>query len=291
MRPVKDHWAVAIDITTRCNRSCANCTRGMRFVKHADRDTESIESALRSLQGWNGGVVCIGGEPTLHSDFLTVCELWHWHVPRWRSALFYGKKITDPIVSGYVEQAFGVRNYNDHYGGSWHQPVLVHSRDLGISSFDIVRNVNRCWLNWNWCPVIVPGVGAYFCEVAATIDNLLSGGRGAVPPHPGWWESEQLFTGQHGLCEWCGIPHGLQAMRDTDKRDAISPRWADVLNVKRTQVSTWAMPGEHVHYARPDGEHHTRKRGLRIWLRQKWFGAGYRIRKHIAWPLLERLHS
>lgn len=294
MRAMKNHWAIAVDITSRCIRSCAHCTRCVRQIKQRDANLDDIEDSLKSLKGWGGGVVCIGGEPSIHRQWVEVKELFREYVPTWRAALFTAKK--GAVVWAQIENpsTFGVINFNDHYEGSWHQPVLVSGLDLPMHRNDLKRLRDRCWLNWHWCPVIRPGVGAYFCEVAASIDQLMSGGKNAMPLEPYWW-MKGIPNNQAAICYFCGIMLNLPSIRDTSTIEYLSWFWVSLLkppvNSYKLVESQADFPADKTprHYAKRDGIHHFSQRTRRIWLRQKWFGAGYHIRKGLLWPVQDIL--
>lgn len=263
----------------------------MRHVPHVDRSLVDIEAALQSLKGWPGGVVCIGGEPTMHEEFMGVCDLWKQYVPRYRAGLWFGRKAETARIP-WVYETFGNYNFNDHYNGSWHQPILVSGSDVGLTAEQTERNIDRCWLNHQWCPVIVPGVGAYFCEVAATLDYLLTGGKLGMPIAGDWWRWP-IPERQRELCQWCGVPHGLRGSPDTSEVEAIGESWArlrpHLVHKRRYKLPTIDKAATCQHYAKPDGVHHWRSRSLRIWLRQKRFGFGYWWRKRLLWPVVDAI--
>ena len=66
----QDMKIIQIDITNACVHSCSNCTR---FCGHHKKtfmmDFETFKQAVDSLDGFDGIVGMIGGEPTLHPEF------------------------------------------------------------------------------------------------------------------------------------------------------------------------------------------------------------------------------
>jgi hypothetical protein len=292
MRYPRSHWAISVTVTTRCGRSCAHCTRGVRQVHQADASLRDIEAALVSLRGWRGGVACLGGEPPRHRHFPLVCDMWRRYVPKHRAALFYSSPLYGDRYD-YAANTFGVLSYNDHHAGSWHQPIFVGYQDLGLSYEQHVADRERCWLHWHWCPEVKPGIGAYHCEVAATIDMMLTGGKNALPIAPNWW-NWPVPERQLALCEMCGVCHNLPAVRDTSKTEYIGRSWADILKPQPGQYtmvrSAADLPTDHTprHYAEHDGIHYKRRRTWQMFLRQKWFGAGYHLHRLLVWPWLYR---
>lgn len=289
MLEMRDNWGISIDVTSRCNRRCANCTRGMRHVSHNDESLQKIERALRSLRGYRGGVVCIGGEPTLHTHYQGICKLWRKYVPKSRAALWYGRKITEPILQEETDATFGTVSYNDHHGGSWHQPIYVVGADIGLSRSQIDRNISRCWMNYNWSPTIAHGKG-YFCQVAALMDHLLGWGFG-FDLVDGWWKRPVGY--QRYLCQLCGIPHNLPPVKDTCGYEYMSSTWIGLMKPRSGYVEVksredFRESGVYRHYAVEDGVHYWTKRTPQMWLRMKRAGLAYRLRK-TAWRMTDAL--
>ncbi len=128
----------------------------------------------------------MGGEPTMHPRFPEICELYKKYFPKSQRGLFtaggkFYKKHKD-----LIDETFGIILYNDHGNVGTHQPILVASEDV-IEDQEL-RNelIDKCWLQTLWSPSITPK-GAFFCEVAGTIDNLFDG-PGGFPIEPGWWK-------------------------------------------------------------------------------------------------------
>ncbi len=70
MRSPADMQTIQIDITNACNKRCSNCTRFCgNHNKNFFMDFETFERAVNSLDGYNGVIGIMGGEPTLHPEF------------------------------------------------------------------------------------------------------------------------------------------------------------------------------------------------------------------------------
>ena len=73
MRSPADMACIQIEVTNKCTRACANCTRLVGhhrepfFMSLAD-----VRKAIVSLDGFKGNIGLMGGEPTLHPDFLNI---------------------------------------------------------------------------------------------------------------------------------------------------------------------------------------------------------------------------
>lgn len=70
MKSPKDQRTIQIDITNACPHKCSNCTR---FCGHHKKnffmDFETFKRAVDSLEGFQGTIGMMGGEPTLHPEF------------------------------------------------------------------------------------------------------------------------------------------------------------------------------------------------------------------------------
>jgi len=88
MKPISDMWLIQIEVTNTCTHKCSHCTRACSHIKKPFMGgLDYIEKALRSMEGWNRGVGCMGGEPTLHPKFPEICELYRKYFPRDRCGL------------------------------------------------------------------------------------------------------------------------------------------------------------------------------------------------------------
>ncbi|HIE36324.1 MAG TPA: 4Fe-4S cluster-binding domain-containing protein [Candidatus Omnitrophica bacterium] len=72
MKAIKDMWLIQIEITNG-------------FVGHHKKtyfiDLEMIEKAIDSLEGFEGGIGIMGGEPAFHPKFVEICKLLQKKVP------------------------------------------------------------------------------------------------------------------------------------------------------------------------------------------------------------------
>lgn len=70
MKSPKDQRTIQIDITNACPHKCSNCTR---FCGHHKKnffmDFETFQRAVDSLEGFQGTIGMMGGEPTIHPEF------------------------------------------------------------------------------------------------------------------------------------------------------------------------------------------------------------------------------
>ncbi|MCM1216740.1 MAG: hypothetical protein NC331_05325 [Lachnospiraceae bacterium] len=104
-----------------------------------------------------------------------------------------------------IQDVFNFQNLNDHQNISFHQPVLISRKDMGIGDKEWLRLRENCWVNQQWSSSVTPK-GCFFCEVAAALDFMYNG-PGGLPVEKGWWKRPiEDFAEQFQWCEYCGIP-------------------------------------------------------------------------------------
>lgn len=84
--------------------------------------------------------------------------------------------------------------------------------------------VDKCWVQESWSASI-NNKGAFFCEVAAALDDLF-GGPGGWPVEPDWWKrTPKDFQAQMDwACRKCGAALPLTRIRNSqDPKDDVSP--------------------------------------------------------------------
>ena len=255
MKSPKDQLIIQIDITNACIHKCSNCTR---FCGHHPKtffmDFETFKNAVDSLDGYEGCVGVIGGEPTLHPEFEKFAD--YIKEKRIKHSI---KNTREPIVdmqsyilehftdfhkskaglwsslnkSYYkhfetINDSFEAQNCNDHNNTCLHQALLMSRKDLGIDDEEWVVKRDNCWIQNTWSSTITPK-GAFFCEVAGALDMLFNG-PGGWDVKPGWWKREPKdFTDQLHWCELCSGCLDVPKRLSNDGKDDISETMAEKL--------------------------------------------------------------
>lgn len=262
MRSPADMDIVQIDISTKCHLKCSNCTRLIPHQpKREDMALDVFERAVKSMEGWqapNRVIGIIAGEPTLHAEFEQLsrrfAELWggpltgngkqpvkdfnQFAIERLfdRST---GRGLWTSLGAGFyrhyetIMEVYGHWNTNTHESGGRHQALLITREDYrkatGISDDQWLANRDDCWVQKLWSASI-NDKGAYFCEVAASIDRLYFNGAHAWPVEHGWWQRTPAdFKSQLDLCNYCGLAQPGPSQLDMLERDIISEQNRDKL--------------------------------------------------------------
>lgn len=233
MKNLYDSWLIQVDVTNACINKCAHCSRAVRYFKKPYfADLKFIEKALESLKEWKYGVGCMGGEPTLHPEFPEICELYRKYFPKIKCGLFTCGGKNYKRYKKIINKTFGIICYNEHKIPSQHQPMLVASEE--VIKDEEFRNelIDNCWLQKEWSPAITIK-GAFFCEVAATLDWLFDG-SGGYNLESFWWNKsvEQFKDQRERYCRLCSIAIPMQKLNDNIDYELISKE-----NLKRLKYS------------------------------------------------------
>ncbi len=256
MRSPKDMEIIQIDITNACPHTCSNCTR---FCGHHKKpffmDFDTFKNAVDSLSEFPNMVGIIGGEPTLHPEF----EKFVNYLRDSRIGVNKRYKILrEPISNmlryiltnlqnvnsklglwsslneGYykhfelINDSFPAQYLNDHDNVCRHQALLMPRKELGISDEEWLTKRDACWVQNTWSATITPK-GAFFCEVAGSLDMLFDG-PGGWKVEPGWWKREvKDFADQLPWCELCSGCLDVPQRISNDERDDMTPEIFETL--------------------------------------------------------------
>ena len=242
MRPIADNTVIQIEITNACHLACQGCTRHVgHHRKPFFMELVTVRNAIESLDGWDGRIGLMGGEPTLHPKFARVCELYQELIPDRRRREFWTAGFKWGVYTDLIHETFDkdLIHYNDHvaYDGM-HKPLLIALDDVIDDPVLKQELLDNCPYQTHWSASITPK-GAFFCEIAASLDWLFDG-PGGWPIEPGWWKRlVPEFADQ--IAEYCGKCSGAIPMqahsdgrggRDGPTIDHISPS-----NVERLRAS------------------------------------------------------
>lgn len=262
MRSPKEMRTIQIDITNACIHQCSNCTRMCgHHKKNFFMDWNTFKAAVDSLKDYEGTIGIMGGEPTLHPEFERfvrylgdnigikkeptafikpasnfihrlrneeISKYEMYETTQGNRPKIPGAGLWSTITEKYfeffelIQDTFRFQSINDHMFPSFHQPVLVTRKELGITDDEWIVLRDNCWVQNEWSATITPK-GAFFCEIAGALDMLFDG-PGGWPIEPGWWKREPDEFGQQlQWCELCGLALNTCSRNANDGIDDMSP--------------------------------------------------------------------
>ena len=262
MKSPRDMRIVQIDVTNACFHHCSNCTRFCgHHKKPFFMSFETFKKAVDSLDGYVGAIGIMGGEPTLHPEFPRMAKyLASRRPPKKDNKLIYpqtnfmdaihdlefeyafphpcsyggrrhtvnGPGLFSAIGEGYkkyyevIQDTIQYQAVNDHSRPMYHQPALITRKELGIPDDEWKKLRDACWVQNLWSATITPK-GAFFCEIAGSLDMLFDG-PGGWKIEPGWWQrGPQDFGDQLHWCEMCGLACHTFTRNANEEVDDVSP--------------------------------------------------------------------
>ena len=168
MKPISENVVIQIEITNACNLSCANCSRLVgHHAKPFFMTVDEVRNAIDSLEGFPGRIGMMGGEPTLHPNFIEICDIYQEMIKEKRKREFWTdgfkwKEYEEKIFQTFDEDLIA---YNDHSKPEegWHQPLLVSIDEVVDDKEKMWKLIDNCWVQRRWSASITPK-GAFFCE-------------------------------------------------------------------------------------------------------------------------------
>lgn len=233
MRPIYDNTVIHVDITNACHLSCANCTRHVgHHRKPYFMDLDTVRKGIASLLDFPGRIGIMGGEPTLHPKFREILAIVRETIPDRRKREFWtaGFKWGDfkaEILDTFDEDRISFNDHTQHTGK--HQPLLVAIEEV-VKDPELRKIlIDNCPFQARWSASITPK-GAFFCEIAASLDWLFDG-PGGYPIEPGWWnKAPSAFQDQvERYCHKCSGAIPMETLsdgrggRDGPTVDVVSP--------------------------------------------------------------------
>ncbi len=221
---------IQVETCTVCANRCSGCTRGIHLRDSLNFHTlEYIEQALKSLSETKYIVGCFGGEPTLHPEFEKICHLYQKYYTKSQCGLWTsgGNKFKEHRK--LIDQTFGIINYNNHSGAVFHQPPFISVKEIISDDIERSQLITMCWVHHLWSAIITPN-GAYFCEVASTLDHFLKKNLGV--PFDKNWLKDQRLNKQYELCQECGMCLKTLSVPDSHHQEIISQNFQKLIPEK-----------------------------------------------------------
>jgi len=166
---------ISILITNVCNRSCGGCSQMCGSIPDDKLWNISIEQLCCNIETclkYNIKFSLFGGEPTVHPEWLKIKEVLYEYEPEIISVFTNCttketshrniKFVPDPMENKYKRTFF----------------------PTGMAAFDVLPKEKDFWklaqkhcLMWNNCHAIIYNNKVYYCEIAAAMDWVLTGGK------------------------------------------------------------------------------------------------------------------
>ena len=271
MKSPKDMTIIQIDITNACTFNCSNCTRFCgQHKKPFFMDFETFKKAVDSLKDFKGMVGIIGGEPTLHPEFDKFVKYLAQNRPEYRTktSIKYPLKSVKNYLNklkyrngarcglwtsfgeGYykhfelIQDTFVYQCLNDHLGVNTHQAILIPRKEIGIEDKEWIEKRDKCWVQNLWSATITPK-GAFYCEIAGSMD-MLFGGEGGWEVNENWWKkTPKEFEDLIHWCENCSLALDVPTVPARAQTDLISAE----MEKKLLEINGWKMrEGKYIVY-------------------------------------------
>jgi len=233
MRSISANSVIQVDVSHgACHLKCAHCTRSIGHHRHPQfMSLDMVRQAIDSLEGFDGEIGCMGGEPALHPRFREVLAIWREMVPdrRKRSLWTSGWKWDEYRDDIYLTFDKDLIHYNDHTQTTGrHQPLLVAIDEVVDDPELRELFIQNCPFQSHWSAAITP-LGCYFCEIAAGMGAIF--GIPGYPIEKGWWrKTPSEFQDQVSqFCHSCSGAIPLPSFsdgrggRDGPTIDMVSP--------------------------------------------------------------------
>ena len=240
MKPISENVVIQIEITNGCILACANCTRHVgHHRKPFFMSPDEVRNAIKSLEGFPGRVGCMGGEPAMHPQFLEILEIYRDMLDKDRREFWtMGWKWYE--YEAAINETFHPHliHYNDHTQTTGkHQPLLVAIEDVIPDAGLREELIDDCWVQRQWSASIT-NRGAFFCEVAASLDHLFDG-PGGWPVEPDWWRRipEDYAEQRDFACNKCSAAIPMDTLSDgRGGRDGPTVDVVSVGNLERLRA-------------------------------------------------------
>ena len=240
---------IEIDITYRCNLNCLGCNRSCGQAPTAERMTTEhirrfITDSITLGKKWKL-INILGGEPTLHPDFVEIISM----IQSEYVDVFSTCTIIQVISNGVAEESRelcelaksqnkNVRIDYDSYKQSNKVDYFTPFNDAPIddANFADADYSLGCWVT-SYCGIGLNSKGYYCCASAAGIDRILNAQRALQSLSDVVSDTKDRMKEQMRLfCKYCGnykayAENGgdfVPRCEKTPFKDIISPTWNEL---------------------------------------------------------------
>lgn len=212
---------IQIALTRGCDLACSNCTQGSNLKgKVTFMSPELFEQAVMSLRGFHGITGVFGGNPALHPQFETICNILAKHIPWEQRGLWCNNPMT-------LEKAQIMSRTFNHSVSN----LNVH---LDQDAYDLFK------AGWPQCgPVGLHQDSRHSpCYVAL---RDLKEFQVPCPNCDGPWEKYST-GGQNNICRKCngkGYIYDEQQGYELISKCPINQHWSASIGVFRGELRAW----------------------------------------------------
>ncbi len=251
----KRNRIIQIEVTTRCDKTCSNCTRALAQVRKPDMTPDQFETAVKACREWilreNGTLSIFGGNPAASKHFIEYCQILASHLPLKNRGLWCNNLLGKGEEASKYFSKESRFNFNVHrdvdaanefrrwfpyaqifgeHKASFHSSIFIASSDF-ISEDQLRKNVANCQYDTHWSAIIITEapdwsrLGGYSCEIASTHART-NGQALGVPVEAGWLDlPAESFEHQYEFaCRRCSGCLGVEGVVDLGEgsRDQFS---------------------------------------------------------------------
>lgn len=193
-----------LHITYRCNLQCVNCNRFSQIENEhtPDMSIHDVKDFFRQCKelNFNPDILIIGGEPTMHPDFLEIIRL---------SREFKGNGLVQVWTNGRDREM--VKHIREKYNASVPEDTFkAKSRidfpwdDYYVSPADFGMERHKCWQHGSEiCGISVDSGGYMPCAVGGMLDGVLKLGL-RTKRLADLFDNEKNAAITKKMCEHCG---------------------------------------------------------------------------------------
>lgn len=208
-----DFNRIEIDITYDCNLKCYGCNRSCSqapTMEHIDiRDIENfISESIEKGKKWSV-INVLGGEPTLHRDFLKIIELLQNYADRYSPEIMIkvvsngvtaqSRNLCEIARSNFKNVVIDYASYKTNNKIEYFSPF--NDAPVDDENFKEADYTKACWVT-SYCGIGLSSRGYYACAVCGGIDRVQDGNNGLKSFSE--LTEEKLIEHYNRFCKLCG---------------------------------------------------------------------------------------
>jgi sulfatase maturation enzyme AslB (radical SAM superfamily) len=248
-RFIRSKHKIEIDITWQCNLTCFDCNRCCGTAPTGEKMTISqIEKFIKESESENYKwkvIRVIGGEPTIHPNFLEIIQL----LINYRNTYEKDEKFKLIVsTNGYSQKTKQLLNElpNEVIIENSHKELneIYHIGHFNVAPIDIRDTSNEDFTiactNATYCGMGLTPNGYYHCPVAGSIDRVFGFdlGKKSLPK-----KNNEMHDSMNAFCKYCGffdtcdkkivpVEDNVQLMKS---KPPITKSWEEAYKILKTK--------------------------------------------------------